>query len=315
MRRLVAMVKAMVLERFHGVLAVLQLPYHEDFSIDYETLAREIEWNFEHGVTGVVVALASEVFRLADAERDELAERVVASAADKGPVVMSVGSESVVQSVRHARAAESAGAAAVMAIPPVMTQTSLDQVGAYYREILGAISLPLIVQDASSYMGSALPVEFQAELFSWAPERVMFKPEAQPLGPTISELVEATAHRARIFEGSGGLILIESYLRGVVGTMPGGEMPWVMSSLWNSLRSGDLDTARRIHGPVANIVSTAYNLDGFIAISKMLLCEQGIFRNRLIRPHIGYSIDVMTREQLLIQFDRLKAICGKGEGK
>ena len=309
------MVIAMALDRFHGVLAVLQLPYHEDLSIDYETLGREIEWNFEHGVTGVVIALASEVFRLADAERDELAGRVVAAAADKGPVIMSVGSESVVQAVRHARAAESAGAAAVMAIPPVMTQSSLDQVGAYYEEILDAISLPLIIQDASSYVGAALPVEFQAGLFARAPDRVMFKPEAQPLGPTISELGEATGRRARIFEGSGGLILIESYLRGVVGTMPGGEIPWVMSSLWNSLRSGDPDRARRIHGPVANIVSTAYNLDGFIAISKMLLCEQGIFANTLIRPPVGYSIDEMSREQILIQFEQLKAICGKGECK
>ncbi len=230
-------------------------------------------------------------FRLTDAERDELAERTVAFAKERGPVIISVGAESTVQAVRHARTAEDLGADAVMAIPPVMTRCPADQVGAYYEELLSAISLPVIIQDASSYVGAALTIQSQADLFASAPDRVMFKPEAQPLGPTVSALVEATGGRSRIFEGSGGLALVESYIRGVSGTMPGGECPWVMTDLWNSLTAGDMDRARAIHSPLASLVSMPHNLDGFIAIEKLLLFEQGIFRNTLIRSPVGYRLD------------------------
>ena len=38
--------------RLSGVLPVLQLPYHEDDSIDWETLDREVDWAFQNGARG-----------------------------------------------------------------------------------------------------------------------------------------------------------------------------------------------------------------------------------------------------------------------
>ena len=58
------------------------------------------------------------------------------------------------EALDFARHAESLGASAVMAIPPVAT--SLEQPGDYRvlcRDARG-ISIPLVVQDASSYVGS-----------------------------------------------------------------------------------------------------------------------------------------------------------------
>ncbi|MEI2724425.1 MAG: hypothetical protein V9H26_13095 [Verrucomicrobiota bacterium] len=56
-----------------GVLPVLQLPYGEDDSIDWQTLDREVDWAFANGAHGVVAAMVTEILRLTDAERDELA--------------------------------------------------------------------------------------------------------------------------------------------------------------------------------------------------------------------------------------------------
>ena len=47
-----------------GVLPVLQLPYHEDLGIDFPTLQREIDWLFDAGVDGIMIAMATEVVRL-----------------------------------------------------------------------------------------------------------------------------------------------------------------------------------------------------------------------------------------------------------
>ena len=46
----------------------------------------------------------------------------------------------------------------------------------------------------------------------------MFKPEATPIGPRLSELRDTTGGRAKIFEGTGGLALSED---GCETTVPG----------------------------------------------------------------------------------------------
>ena len=164
-----------------GVLPVLQLPFHPDESIDWDTLAREIDWAYENGAHGIVAAMVTEILRLTDDERDELAQQLVKHNADRGPVVMSIGDESTVLAVRHARKATEAGADALMAIPPAASRALLSEKIRYYEAIIAATDLPVIVQDASGYVGEALPVEAQADLYRRYGDRVLFKPEAQPL--------------------------------------------------------------------------------------------------------------------------------------
>ena len=73
-----------------GVLPVFQTPYHDDESIDFSTLDGEIDWLFSRGADGIVMAMVSEVLRLAADERERLASHVAQRTADRGAVVVSV---------------------------------------------------------------------------------------------------------------------------------------------------------------------------------------------------------------------------------
>ncbi|NIP95388.1 MAG: dihydrodipicolinate synthase family protein, partial [Akkermansiaceae bacterium] len=64
------------MSKLAGVFPVFQTPFHEDESIDYDTLAIEVEWLFGRGAAGIVMAMVSETLRLSSEERDELASRV-----------------------------------------------------------------------------------------------------------------------------------------------------------------------------------------------------------------------------------------------
>lgn len=291
-----------------GVLPVLQLPYHIDDSIDWETLRGEVAWAFQHGAHGVVAAMVTEVLRLTDAERDELAARLVEFAAGCGPVVMSVGGESSWQAVRHARAAEQAGVTALMAIPPTSTRASAAEISDYYQAILDATSLPLIVQDASGYVGAPLPIAAQADLFRRQPTRVLFKPEAPPLGQNLSLLREATGGQAAIFEGSGGIALLDAFQRGIAGTMPGTEIVWAIRAEWDALTAGDLERAMPLQGLIAQLVALQHGLDGFLAVEKLLLCQQGVLRNRRIRGPVGFHLDRATEAEALRLCDALRRV-------
>lgn len=292
-----------------GVLPVLYLPYHDDYSIDYTTLARNVDWLFESGADGVVLAMVSEIFRLADSERDKLYGKVAKLCAGRGPLIASVGAESTVQAVRHARAAQDAGASAIMSIPPVFTRCAGDEIFRYYESLLSATEIPVIVQDAGGFVGNALPVALQVSLFQKNPERIMFKPEAPPRGACISALREGTQGKARIFDGIGGVSLVEHHRRGIAGVMAGSDLPWVTVALWRALKTGDDPRAWRIHGPLAALMSMMHNLDAFITIGKFLLMKQGIFKNKLVRPPVGYVLDAETEHEVLRIFELLKKAC------
>lgn len=289
----------------HGVLPVFQTPFHDDESIDFDTLEREIDWLFQHGADGIVMAMVSETLRLASEEREALAASACRLANGRGAVVISVGAESGHTAVRYTRHAEAAGATAVMAIPPISVGLSDEELLRYYERIIRASDLPVIVQDASGYVGRPMPIALQARLLAEFGTQVMYKPEAHPIGPRLTALREATSGAARIFEGSGGIALVESHARGIAGTMPGAELIEAQVALWRALERGDRATVERIYPPLCALVALQTSLDAFLAVEKHLLVKQGVFRNTNVRGPVGYALDEHTRGQVNAWYERV----------
>ena len=293
-----------------GVLPVLHLPYNENQQIDWGTLQQEIDFAYHCGANGVVMAMVTEVLRLRESERRALAEKLVQFSAGRGSVVISVGAESTFIGTELARHAEAIGANALMAIPPIATALDETQLRRYFEAIFTATNLPLVIQDASSYVGKPMSAAFQAELFNALGERVYFKPEAAPVGPVISAICELTNGKARIFEGSGGSMLVENYRRGLAGTMPGTDLLDAIVSLWSALKAGDEDRIYAIAPLVTSILALAVNLDAYLAIEKHLMCRRGIFKNQIVRGPVGFELDEQTRAEVDRLFDRLmEAVC------
>ncbi|MGN6548142.1 MAG: dihydrodipicolinate synthase family protein, partial [Aureliella sp.] len=167
--------------------------------------------------------------------------------------------------------------------------------------------LPVIVQDASGYVGRPMSIPMQARLLeTFGPERILFKPEATPIGPRLSELRDATEAQARIFEGTGGIALLDSYRRGIVGTMPGADLIHAIVALWRALENGNEPQAYRLSLPISSLVAMQNSLDAFLAVEKHLLVRQGIFLNTLVRGPVGYRLDEETRMEIDRLFDLLE---------
>ncbi|GAA4927515.1 4-hydroxy-tetrahydrodipicolinate synthase [Nonomuraea thailandensis] len=290
-----------------GVLPVFQTPFGPDDQIDRTALARQFDWLFANGADGVVLAMVSEVLRLSSEERDALAGLTCELAAGRGVSVVSVGAESTRVAIRHARHAEKVGATAVMATPPALHQADEEQLFGYFMSIADAVSVPLIVQDASGYVGANLPITLQARLHAELGDRVLFKPEAHPVGPRLTMLREQTGGQAMIFEGTGGLYLVDSFRRGAVGTMPAADLVWALSAMWRALCAGDYPRAYRIAGPLALMVSLQTSLDGFVAIEKHLLVKQGVLASAAMRGPVGHFVDAQTAAEVEVLLDLLRA--------
>ncbi|WP_204070575.1 dihydrodipicolinate synthase family protein, partial [Sphaerisporangium krabiense] len=147
-----------------GVLAVFQTPFTEDGSVDPAQLEAQFDWLFANGADGVVFAMVSEVLRLSSEERDEMVTLTCKLARGRGASVVSVGAESTTVAVRHAAHAAEMGADAVMATPPGLVRATDDELMRYFMAIAGTVSVPLIVQDASGYVGTPLSIDLQRRL-------------------------------------------------------------------------------------------------------------------------------------------------------
>ena len=71
-----------------GILPVVHMPYREDFGIDYEVLQAEVDHVYACGADGIVLALASELLRLTDEERRQVAAFLVKANRDRGSVTI-----------------------------------------------------------------------------------------------------------------------------------------------------------------------------------------------------------------------------------
>ena len=295
----------------HGVLAIAHTPFTEADEIDPAALKRAIDWAFAVGADGLGTGMVSETLKLTSDERVSLTKMLVEFAAGRGPVFAAVGAESTKQALGFAVAAEQAGCDAVMAVPPLTSRLSESHLVDHFRALADGVGIPIIVQDASGYVGQSIPVGVCVKLLDrYGPDKVLFKPEAAPNGPTLSALRDATGGKARMFEGSGGVFLIDSFRRGIAGTMPGLDLLDGVVAVWRALRLGDEEAAYRAYFPVCAIVALELQagLDGFLAVEKYLMVKRGLWASARRRRPYGWELDAETAAEVDRLYDRLQRV-------
>jgi dihydrodipicolinate synthase/N-acetylneuraminate lyase len=281
-----------------GVVPVLSTPLDSDRKLDASTLRREIEWVGEQGVKTVASGMVSEILRMNLSERKVLTEAICTYAQElKMNSIVSCGQETPELTIDLVIHAQDSGADAVMINPPIASKLSDDDIFNYFSAVFEKTVIPIVVQDASGYVGYSINVSVLTRLFKQYSERIYFKPEAVPIGQRLSDLRDATGGKARIFEGTGGAHLVDSFTRGVVGTMPGADISWALVKLWDSLVAGDWNRVNLINGAVANMVNLMPTLDSYIAIEKHLLQKQNVFKNTYKFEPVSFTFDSETQAE------------------
>ena len=298
--------------KLSGVFNVLQTPLTETDEIDEPVFAREIEWLLKCGIDGAVLAMVSEVLRFSAEDRRKQWQLVLKLIDGRIPVIASVGAESTYIATSLAKWAEIDGAAAVMATPPSAFATLSNEIRDYYVAIIESVKIPVIVQDASNYLGQPLDISLYVDLIDkYGAERVQFKPEAKPVKERLELLRDASGGRALVFEGQGGVDLLDTFPIGIVGTMPGAEVPWALVALFKALKEDNWDRARSIHTPLAKLISYQTTLDAYVAVEKYLLVKQGIFTSARQRGPVGFILTNEMKLEIDVAFDQLKAAVDK----
>lgn len=131
--------------RFEGVYVAIVTPFAADGEVDYRCLRELCERLISQGVHGLVPAGSlGEYATLTNEERASVVETVIEAAAGRVPVVAGSAAPSTKQAIAWVKHAKEAGAAGVMALPPINYRPLEQEVIAHY-EALNEAGLPMIV--------------------------------------------------------------------------------------------------------------------------------------------------------------------------
>ena len=138
-------------------------PFDRDGSLDVDGAVQLARWLCDHGTDGLVVAgTTGEGTVLDDSEASDLWGAV--SAAVTVPVIAATGSNDTRHTIERTKAAEAAGADAVLVVTPYYSRPSQAGLAAHFASVAGATSLPVLLYDIPVRTGRKIATDTMLEL-------------------------------------------------------------------------------------------------------------------------------------------------------
>jgi 4-hydroxy-tetrahydrodipicolinate synthase len=268
----------------HGVCTIALTPFTGEGDLDEESIDSLAGFYLNSGVHGVtILGIMGEAHKLSDVERQAVTERYISAIGGRVPVVAGCSAVATRIVVERARAAEEAGAAAVMVAPP-NNQRSLDLVFEHYRRVAEAVSVPVVVQDEPVNTGVVMPAPFLARLVDEIEGCRHVKLEEAPTTIKISALLNNAKTEVGVFGGLGGMYFYEELARGAAGIMTGFAYPHVLVETYRRFVEGDKREAQEYFFRYLPLIRFEAQLGvGGVGIRKEILKLRGVISSSHVR--------------------------------
>ncbi len=281
---------------WRGIFVIVVTPFNDDYTLDEESLRKEVRFCIEAGAHGLVgPANASEFPTLSDDERKRWIEIVIHEAGGQIPVVAATTHGHLVPAVELSRFAEKAGADGLMLMPPHILHPDAEGCYAYFKAVNDAVNIPICIQNYAGVPGTPMSSQLLARMCRELEHVEYIKEETLPEPRMISATLAAAGDACKgVFGGQGGVYLLDEYRRGAHGNMPASQSTDVQVDMWTLLEQGDEAGARRIYNRILPLINFE-RMHG-VAVYKELLVRRGIFKTRVARAP-GKQLDDYDRAE------------------
>lgn len=144
---------------FKGACTAIITPFN-DGGIDYEALRRNLDFQYENGVSAVVVCgTTGENATLSSNEHEELVRRTVREVNGRMKVIAGVGSNNTQTALRHAEDAKFAGADAILMVTPYYNKTSQKGLIEHFSYVADRVDIPMILYNVPSRTGMSISAD------------------------------------------------------------------------------------------------------------------------------------------------------------
>jgi 4-hydroxy-tetrahydrodipicolinate synthase len=281
---------------FGRLLTAMVTPFAQDGSLDVDGVRRLATYLVdEQGNDALVISgTGGESPTTTDAEKDTLIRVVVETVGDRAKVVAGVGTNYTAHTVELARAAEKAGAHALLAVTPYYNRPPQAGIHQHFTAVADATALPVMLYDIPHRTGTPIATETLVRLAAH-PNIVAVKDAKGDLAAT-SDVLRRTDLAYYSGDDSATLPLLAIGAVGVVGTsthFTGRET----KEMIEAYERGDVAGALALHRQLLPIFTGIFRTQGTILV-KAGLRAKGLPAGPVRSPLVDATAEELNQLRL-----------------
>jgi 4-hydroxy-tetrahydrodipicolinate synthase len=231
---------------FSGTFTALVTPFRND-EVDVEALENMVEFQIQHGVSGLVpCGTTGETPAMSEEEDRIVVETVVRVANGRVPVVAGTGSNSTDMAIKYTRMAQEVGADGSLQVAPYYNKPTQEGLFRHFATIAESTDLPLILYNIPGRTSVTISAETMARLAE-IPNIVGVKDSTLSMN-MISDVISLCGEEFGVLSGDDPMTLPLISLGGVgVISVASNVAPGAVSDMVKALLEGDWERGRELH--------------------------------------------------------------------
>lgn len=239
-----------------GALTAMVTPMNADGSVDYEGFRKNVAFQLEQGIDGLVpLGTTGETPTLAEDEEERMItivlEAVRAHEKRTGkhvPVVVGAGSNNTADAVRYCTRAKEMGADAALVVTPYYNKPSDEGIFRHF-EAVSRVGIPVVVYNIAGRTGKNIPTPLLARIAA-LPNIIGVKEASGDISQMMAVIATVKAARPdfAVLSGDDALTvpLVALGGDGIVSVVSN-LAPAEVTEMTAAALSGDMDKARALH--------------------------------------------------------------------
>jgi 4-hydroxy-tetrahydrodipicolinate synthase len=230
--------------KLEGIVAPMATALTADGAVDVSGTKRLVDFLIDGGIDGLFPLGTSGEFALMDhEERRKVIETVVDQTNGRVPVLAGVSDPSLENVIEFTKAAEDAGADAVVCTPPYYYSTGEEGLVQHFETIAGKTGLPLFVYNIPEWTHLFVPPNVIQRLAEQKTIAGMKYTEYHLLN--LLRFINTSGRQISIFTGSDAMAFTSLEFGGAGGVIGVANVaPKLASSVYDEFKRGDLEAAR-----------------------------------------------------------------------
>lgn len=268
-----------------GMGVALITPFKADKSIDFDALAKLIEYQVGSGANYLVVlGTTAETPSLTADEKRQVREFVVERVAGRLPLVLGLGGNNTMGVIEEMKAVDNlARFSAILSVVPYYNKPSQEGIYQHYKAIANACPIPVILYNVPGRTGVNMTAETTLRVAADCPNVIGVK-EASGNITQMDDIIKHKPKDFMVISGDDGITfpLITLGAVGVISVI-GNAFPREFSKMVRLGLAGEYDAARAIHHRFTELFGLLF-VDGNPAGVKCALADMGMIENELRLP-------------------------------
>ncbi len=249
----------MDMRNLEGSIVALVTPFHEDGSVDFEALARLVDFHLQNGTDAILtLGTTGESSTMTDEEDNSVVDAVVKQVAGRIPVIAGSGSNSTATMLDKSLSYQRLGADGLLIITPYYNKSNEEGIYQHFKVVADAVDIPCILYNIPGRCGCSISLNNMERLA--AHKNIMGVKEASGNVTFAAQVAQLLSDEFRMYSGEDALTVPLMSL-GASGTISvwADIQPALVHEMCRAYLDGNVQRAREIQVAAQPLISSLFS--------------------------------------------------------